>query len=181
MSAWEGSLTYLLNQIGPRMAAAIESRLRQELQLECRHLGLLNYMYDFGGTIRIDTASKPIRSTPSLDTTLEIMQLFREIFWGPQNDQQQPIAQIPALINHLEGGRLVRRLYLKAAGETVLHLLLTSKGKAIRRQAMLLVQQIEAEFLAPYSKALPRSLRHDLLELREGILVWESERELTPL
>lgn len=49
-------------------------------------------------------------------------------------------------------------------------LCLTTKGRAIRKQAMKLIQETEIEFLAHFSSVFPDSLTRGLLHLREELL-----------
>lgn len=169
-SAWETSLTYLVARLSPLMAQALEVRLCRELQLECRHVGLLNYLYDCGGSIRLGPESQSSRRAPAPSNTLEIIQLFGEVFWGPQLDQKQRDLQVPALLTPLEESALVRRVYEGIDNSSVVQLFITVKGKAVRKRAMSLIQEVEAEFLARFSSIFPESLTCGLLELRRELL-----------
>jgi len=151
------------------MAQALEKRLCQELQLECRHLGLLNYLYDCAGSIRLELGNKRTQRAPAPSTTLEIIQLFGEVFWGPQLDQKQADLQVAALLTPLERLGLVRRVSDKFEASGV-HLFLTFKGKKIRKQAMNLVREVETELLARLAGIFPESLTCGLLDLRRQLL-----------
>lgn len=167
--SWETSLTYLVSRLSPLMAQALEKRLCQELQLECRHVGLLNYLYDAGGSLRLGPENKRSRRAPAPSTTLEIIQLFGEVFWGPQLDQKQADLQVPTLLGPLEELGLVRRVF-DELDASIIHLLLTVKGKAARKKAMKLILEVETEFLARFSGIFPESLTCGLLDLRRQLL-----------
>lgn len=105
-SAWETSLTYLISRVSPLLAKSVESKVCRKLGLECRHVGLLNYLEDSGGSVHLSGTRSKGRA-PAPTTTLDIIELFGELFWGPQFDQKQPDLQVQALLGPLEEQGLV--------------------------------------------------------------------------
>lgn len=142
---WERSLAYTMSQVALVMMAELDKQLYRDLGIGCRHLGLLNWIEQGGGSLVYPLDLNPGIASEMPRETIGVMRLFQLIFWG-STDPEQRTPELAQQLAHLqERGLVTQKGDSHYPGQRRIYL--TQAGRKLRKEAWDRIASIEEGFL----------------------------------